>query len=114
MLQGCCLLGPVQQVAAGRTAQGLSYGRAHLRLTSIYLSCNKCRAAARLGLHNKWLLDELREASLPFLQSSAPKPHQQGVLMPQKALQGGGGRRAGMDLRQMAQLAYSFGKVCIT
>jgi len=89
-------------------------GRAMRRGMAMREICTIARAAARLGLHNKWLLDELREASLPFLQSSAPKPHQQGVLMPQKALQGGGGRRAGMDLRQMAQLAYSFGKVCIT
>ncbi|KAF5830481.1 hypothetical protein DUNSADRAFT_14522 [Dunaliella salina] len=84
-------------------------GRAMRRGMAMREICTIARAAAQLGVHNGWLLDELREASLPFLQSSARK---YGTLDCQISLKGGlRDEGAAMDLRQMAQLAYSFGKL---
>ena len=48
------------------------------------------RGAAHLGVQQAWLLDELRERSQALMHASA------------------------MDLRQLAQLAYSFAQVCVT
>jgi len=68
-------------------------------------------------MRHLWLLDELREASLPYLLNRGSRPSD--ALLLQQGPEGlgegpeglDGDVGVGIDLRQMAQLGYSFGKV---
>lgn len=67
-------------------------------------------------MRHAWLVDELRDASLPLLRAAAAQGIQQahgasGIVRSGEDRRQLGPQTAGMDLRQQAQMAYSFGKV---